>query len=71
MGFIREPLLKGKAQYSWPPSTYYLIIEAFDIANIFYFMNKTSYPNEEVNETESSPSISIPWFHNLCSICEW
>ncbi len=26
-----------------------------------YFFYKTSYPNEEVNRTEPSPSVSHPW----------
>ncbi len=62
MGFTREPLLKGKAQYSWPTSTYYLIIEAFDIANIFYFMYKTNYPNEEVMKQSLPLQLEFPGF---------
>ncbi len=31
------------------------------IANTIYFFNP-SYPNEEVNCTEPSPSIGAPWF---------
>ncbi len=47
----REPLLKGKAQYYWPPC-----IASFDQL-IFY---KTSYLNEEVNCTKPFPSVSVP-----------
>ena len=34
---------------------------AFDIANIIYYIYKTSYLNEEVKCTEPSPSVSVPW----------
>jgi hypothetical protein len=34
---------------------------AFDFENIIYLFYKTSYPNEEVNSAEPSPSVSIPW----------
>ncbi len=33
-----------------------------------YLFNKTSYLNEEVNCTEPSPSVSIPWLVFLSSI---
>jgi len=49
VGLNREPLLKEKAQYNWPPCTNLFGSAAFDIANIFFY--KTSYPNEEVNCT--------------------
>ncbi len=54
---IREPLLKGKAQYSWPPCTNSFRSAAFDIGN------KTSYLNEEVNGTElvSLRPVTIGW----------
>jgi hypothetical protein len=40
MGFTKEPLLKGKAQYSWPPYTNLSRSADFDIANITYFFTK-------------------------------
>ncbi len=36
----REPLLKGKAQYSWPPRINSFRLAAFDIENIIYFLTK-------------------------------
>jgi len=34
----------------------------FRLKIVFTFFYKTSYLNEEVNCTEPSPSVSIPWF---------
>ncbi len=34
----KEPLLKGKDQYSWPPCTNYFRSAAFDKVNIIYFL---------------------------------
>ncbi len=58
--WIRETLLKGKAQYSWPPWHSQFISGAFDFENIIYFLYETRYFNEEVNCTEPSPSVSVP-----------
>ncbi len=55
----REALLKGKAQYSWPPCPNWFVSAYFYIENIIYLFYKTSYPNEEVNGTEHS--VSVPW----------
>jgi hypothetical protein len=52
---IREVLLKGKAQYSWPPCTNQFRSTPFYIENIINLFYKTSYLNEEVNCTEPSP----------------
>jgi len=60
--YTREPLMKGKAQYSWPPCTNLLRLAPFYIENIIYICYKTSYLNEEVNGTEPSPSVSVPCF---------
>jgi hypothetical protein len=38
------------------------LLVPFDIANIIYLFYQTSYLNEEVNCTEPSPSVSVPWF---------
>ncbi len=62
MFFFREPLLKGKALYSRPPCTNKFRTATFDKGNIVLFFNKTSYPNEEVNRTEPSPSVRVPCF---------
>jgi hypothetical protein len=56
----REPLLKGKAQYSWLPCSNKFRLGACDIANIIYFLNKTSYLKEEVNRTKPFPLVSVP-----------
>ncbi len=42
LSWIREPLLKGKPKYHWPPCTNKYRWAAFDIANIIY---KTRNPN--------------------------
>ncbi len=61
LGFSRESLLKGKDQYSWPPCTNKLRSAVFDNANIIYNFTKEAKLNEEVNRTEPSLSVSIPW----------
>jgi len=40
VSLIREPLLKGKVQYSWPPSTNSFRSAAFDLANIIHIFTK-------------------------------
>ncbi len=60
--WIRESLLKGKEQYSWPPRTppssdRQLLI----LKSNFFLLYKTSYLNEEVIRTEPSPSVRVPW----------
>ncbi len=57
---FREPLLKWKAQYSWPPCTNWFRSIAFEIAKIIYFFYEISYLNEEVNHSEPSVSVSVP-----------
>ncbi len=54
-GITKEVLLKGKAQYSWPPCTNQFWSSPFYIENIINLSYKTSYLNEEVNCTEPSP----------------
>ncbi len=56
-----EVLLKGKAKYGSPPCTNYFWSAPIYIENIFLLYNKTSYLNEEVNRTEPSASVSVPW----------
>ncbi len=58
----REPLPKGKAQYYWPPCSNQFRTIAFSLEMLFIFFTKTSYPNEEVNSTEPSPTLSFPCF---------
>ncbi len=53
----KEPVLKRKVKYHWPPYTNFVQISCF-FYSIFHI--KTSYLNEEVNCTNPSPSISIP-----------
>ncbi len=50
---IREPLLKGKAQYNWPPCLDQLVMVS---QTLFTYLQNL----KEVNRTESSPSISVP-----------
>jgi hypothetical protein len=55
----REPLLKGKAQNSFPPATNKLRSADFDHANIIYFFYKASYLNEKVNRAVLCSLFSI------------
>ncbi len=50
-----EVLLKGKAQYGWPPCTNKFRLAPFYNENIIKVFYKTSYLIEEVNCTEPSP----------------
>jgi len=59
----REVLLKGKAQYNWPPPNNYFRSAPLYIDNIIYIFYKVNYLIEEVNCTEPFPSLSIPWQH--------
>ncbi len=68
----REVLLKGKAQYSWPPITYYFRWAHFYFENIIYIFYKTSYLDEEDICTEPSfqlvfPGLSLESFFSLVS----
>jgi hypothetical protein len=57
---IKEYLLKGKAQHSWPSCTNWFRSAAFDNANIIYFLTKTRYLDEEVKRTEPSLKLGFP-----------
>jgi hypothetical protein len=57
----RKVLLKGKTQYGWPPCTNRFRSAPLYIENIINLFYKTSYLNEEVNCTEPSPLVRIPW----------
>jgi len=61
--FTREVLLEGKAQYAWPPCTNQFRSAPFNIETIINLFYKQSNLNEEVNCTEPSPLVSIPWFY--------
>jgi hypothetical protein len=52
---------KGKAQYSWPPSTNEFRSAALKIEYIIFVFYEMSYLNEEVKCTEPSPSVSVLW----------
>jgi hypothetical protein len=56
----REPLLKGKHQYSSAPCIKYFRAAALDNANIYLLFYKTGYLNEETYCTELSISVSVP-----------
>jgi hypothetical protein len=58
----REHQLKGEVQYSWSPCTNRFRSSDFEIASMVYFY-KASYFNEEVNRTEPSPLVSVPWVY--------
>ncbi len=55
----KESSLIGKAQYIWPPCTNQFRSAVFDITSMIFFFYE-DYLNEEVNCTESSPSVSVP-----------
>ncbi len=63
--FTKEPLLKGKAQYSWPPCTNLFRFVSFEFACIIYSFAKQVTFVEEVNRTEPSPLVSVPRFLSL------
>ncbi len=67
--FTMEVLLKRKAQYSWTPCTNQIGSAPFYIENIINLFCKTSYLNEEINCTEPSPFVSIPWSYK--SLLYW
>jgi len=57
----REPLLKGRLS-----TVDFFVLTSLDellliLQELFDFFYKTSYLNEEVNSTEPSPSVSVPW----------
>jgi hypothetical protein len=57
----REPLLKGRLS-----TVDLLVLTSLDqllliVQTHYLHFYKTSYPNEEVNCTEPSPSVSVPW----------
>jgi hypothetical protein len=41
---------------------FYFRSAPFDIENNYLLPHKTSYPIEEVNRREPSPSVTVPWF---------
>ncbi len=57
---VKKVLLKGKAQYSWPPCSNRFRSAPFYIEDIINLLYKTSFLNKEVNCTESPPLVSIP-----------
>jgi len=61
----REVLLKEKAQYGWSPCTNKFRSAHFYIEHIIYVFIPNKLPNEEVNCTELSLSVSIPWSNDL------
>ncbi len=64
----REPLLNVKAQYSWPPYSKYFRLSHFYTENIIYFCYWKSQPNEEVNCTGPSPSVSVHGYKALTNM---
>ncbi len=60
-GLCKEVLLKGKAQYGWPPCTNQFRWAPFYIENVMYLFHKSNYLNEVVNCTKPSPLVRLPW----------
>jgi hypothetical protein len=56
----REPLLKGKAQYSWPPCIYKFISAAFDTENFIYYFTKQVTLTRRATFTYRSPPPMFP-----------
>jgi hypothetical protein len=56
----REPLLQGRLSIVdlLVLTSFYQVILTTQMLFTFY---KTSYLNKEVNRTEPSPSVSVPW----------
>ncbi len=64
--------MKGKDLYGGPPClppcTNQFRLAALYVENIIYVCYKTSYLNEEVDCTEPSPYVSVPWVDlQLCT----
>ncbi len=59
----RKLLLKGKAQYSWPPCTNLFTLDAFDIEKIIFYKKII---RRLTVLTEPSPSVSVP-----CTRCRY
>ncbi len=53
---VGDVLMKGKAQYSWPPST-----NPFGYCKHYLLFYKASYFKKEVNRIDPSCSVSVPW----------
>jgi hypothetical protein len=53
----RELFLKGRTRYSYPPCAAYYIDN-----NIWLFHKTNSHHNCEVNSTEPSTTVSVPWY---------
>jgi hypothetical protein len=63
MGLTREALLKGKDQYDQTPCANEFLSATFQTESFFFLFYKTTYLNEEVNHTDPSPSVRLPWFY--------
>ncbi len=64
----REPLLKGKVQYSWPPYTNYFRSASFDNSNIIYFFTKQAtyvYGRKQGTLTEREGSVQLTTLYKL------
>jgi hypothetical protein len=59
MRSYREALLKGKAQYSWPPCTNYFGLAHFDIENIIYLYIKQAYIWDDISLKISNVKLNI------------
>jgi hypothetical protein len=56
--------------YGRPPCTNQFIFAHFHVEIIINLCWETSYLNEEVNCTELSPSVSVPWLKLYQNVCE-
>ncbi len=67
MGMSKEPLLKRKAQYSWrwPPRQDSLFCKKEKIGLVL----KAADLNKEVNCTDPSPSVRVPWYESYLKTC--
>ncbi len=61
---IREALLKGKDQYSWPPLYHQAQIYCFSNWSYIFHFHKTTHLHAEVNSTEPSLSVRVPWYNS-------
>jgi hypothetical protein len=62
----QEPLLKGKAQYSRPPSANLFSLVTLNIRNIINLFYKTCYLNKEAKGAEPSSSVSVSLSLSVC-----
>ncbi len=61
--FNQGTLTEREGSVQLTPSTNQFRQAIFVIENVIYYLTKQVTPIEEVNRTEPSPSVGVPWFN--------